>query len=255
MFQPKESLDRLDIAKRLKKLVKTADDLEKLSPHSFFLDSEPYNDGSYEITTLADWESRLRRELKDCSVNYKQVMRELYDKGNFKEIYGMGNHIRKNFDPAGVAASEQRIIEKNERILIHQKKLFLRWVDELTGEVQPDGDQDAIAYELTYINQRLKINGIEIAKPQFNGVNDLVMEYLMKHPNQRFDKDAIAKAIQTKIKKPLRNIVSELGFKGNKRIFIDAGKAGIMLRNPITYKMLNELKLQHIDEISPLSNR
>ena len=252
MLQPKDSLDRLDIAKRLKKLVKITDDLENLSPHSFFSDSEPHNDGSYEITTLASWESHLERELKDFSANYDQVMRELYVEGNFKSIYGMGNHVLRQHDPAGVAASEQRIIEKNERILLYQKKLLQEWADELTDKAQPKKefhDQGAIAYELTYVNQSLKINGVEIAKTQFDNVNDLVIDHLMKHPNQKFSKDLLSKALQINIKKPLRNIVSEIGFKKDKRIFVDVGKGKIMLNNPITYKMLSEFGIQTIDDI------
>ncbi len=108
---------------------------------------------------------------------------------------------------------------------------------------QPEEKSDVV-YEITYTKQRqILMNNAQIGKPDFNSENDLVFDYLYKHPNESFTKEQIEKAIGVKLNKSLHKIVENLGFEGDtKEVFISVSKNAIQFRNPITKRDLEEMK-------------
>src|SRR3989344_5836334 len=74
-------------------------------------------------------------------------------------------------------------------------------------------------YEITYTGSReILLNKIfQIAKPDFDRENDLVFDFLYKHPNKKYTLKEIEEGIGNKLGKTLHKIVENLGFKGDLR--------------------------------------
>jgi hypothetical protein len=142
MLQPKNSLNRLDVAKCLANLAKVADRLAKLSPSSLFNASWQDNPDPKKITTLEGWKSHLKTGLKACLKNHEEAEEELYAEGHFQHFSLMISSARRTFmnDSVGAATEEQAIFQKNDRILNFQKRLLRQW----TKEMRDSKDEQAI---------------------------------------------------------------------------------------------------------------
>lgn len=107
-------------------------------------------------------------------------------------------------------------------------------------------NEDAIVYEVKYSekNREILINGFLLAKPDFNRENEIVFTFVYKHANERLTKRKIEIDNDIRLLKELPKIVENLGFTGDlKKVFFDVSSEGILFRNPITRKDLDELKI------------
>lgn len=106
-----------------------------------------------------------------------------------------------------------------------------------------------IAYEVKYseTSREIIINGFLVGKPDFNRENEIVFTYVYKHPNERLSKLKIEKDNSVRLLKDLPKIVENLGFTGElKKAFFEVSTEGILFRNPVTRKVLNELRIEHL---------
>ena len=103
-------------------------------------------------------------------------------------------------------------------------------------------------YEVKYLRSReILVNNFLIAKPDFNRENEVVFTYIYNHPNERISKDKIEKETGIKLTKTLPKILENLGFIGETRkSFFDVSSEGVLFRNPITKKDLDELGIKYL---------
>ena len=92
------------------------------------------------------------------------------------------------------------------------------------------------------------LNGIQIANPNFNSENEQVFCYLHENPNRIISaKEIDEKCLNTKARKSLKSIVQGLNFTGDiKKAFINVSEQGILFRNPIFKKDLDELGITEL---------
>ncbi len=82
-------------------------------------------------------------------------------------------------------------------------------------------------------------NSYQIAKPDFDSENDLVFDYLYKHPNEKFTKEQIEAELRIKLAKSPHKIIENLGFTGVlRKAFFSVSKNSIQFRNPVKSKDL-----------------
>lgn len=104
-------------------------------------------------------------------------------------------------------------------------------------------------YEITYTGLReILLNKIfQIAKPDFDSENNLVFDFLYKHPNKKYTLKEIEEGIGNKLGKTLHKIVENLGFKGDlRKIFIDVSGTSICFKNPVTKDDLEKIGITRI---------
>ncbi len=121
--------------------------------------------------------------------------------------------------------------------------------DEPKQDKQPKADVTNVVYEITYTGSReILLNKIfQIAKPDFDSENDLVFDFLYKHPNKKYTLKEIEEGIGNKLGKTLHKIVENLGFKGDlRKIFIDVSGTSICFKNPITKDDLEKIGITRI---------
>lgn len=110
-------------------------------------------------------------------------------------------------------------------------------------------DTKDIAYEVKYSekSREILINNFLLAKPDFNSENEVVFSYLNKNANRTVSTDELEKQVGGKLKKPIHNILRDLGFTGKfAKAFFSASKNGVVFRNPITYQDLKDLGIERI---------
>lgn len=107
-------------------------------------------------------------------------------------------------------------------------------------------------YEIKYSEKtrEILVNGFFLAKPDFNRENEIVFTYIYSHPNERISRERIEKTGKendVEIKKPLSKIIENLGFAGNlQKAFFSVSNKGILFRNPVTRKDLDELGIKYL---------
>jgi hypothetical protein len=120
-----------------------------------------------------------------------------------------------------------------------------------------DNDQSAdkkvetqdIMYEVKYSenNREITINNFLIAKPDFNSENEVVFSYLYRNANKIVKTEELEKQVGGKLKKPIHNILRDLGFTGKfAQVFFSASKSGVKFRNPITHQDLKDLGIERL---------
>lgn len=110
-------------------------------------------------------------------------------------------------------------------------------------------DAKDIAYEVKYSEKSREIltNNFLLAKPDFNSENEVVFSYLYQNANRTVKTAELEKQVGDKLKKPIHNILRDLGFTGKlAKAFFSASKNGVMFRNPITYQDLKDLGIERI---------
>jgi len=96
-------------------------------------------------------------------------------------------------------------------------------------------DSPTYNYMVTYESRDILLNGKSIARPNFDGENDLVFNYLISNPNKKFTRKQIEEEIKIKLKKTLHKIVENLGFKGDlRKLFFNVSGSSIQFNNPIS---------------------
>lgn len=118
-----------------------------------------------------------------------------------------------------------------------------------TKEIEEKIDAKDIAYEVKYSekSREVLINNFLLAKPDFNSENEVVFSYLYQNANRTVKTAELEKQVGDKLKKPIHNILRDLGFTGKlAKAFFSASKNGVMFRNPITYQDLKDLGIERI---------
>jgi len=102
-----------------------------------------------------------------------------------------------------------------------------------------------ILYRITFNDMQGKIMLNEkkcLSRPRYDSENEVVIQYLIAHPNQKITKKEIEENTGIKIGKDFHKIVDNFGFPSAlKRAFFKISKSAIFFRNPITkgdYKKL-----------------
>lgn len=103
-------------------------------------------------------------------------------------------------------------------------------------------DPETNIYFITANNRKVMLNDtILLSLPNFNSENANFIEYIIEKPNLKLSKADIEKELKTKLKKNFREIVRDLGFKGEiSKLFFDASKTAVQFRNYIPQTKLNE---------------
>lgn len=118
------------------------------------------------------------------------------------------------------------------------------------AELKEKDDQKSV-HKIDYKLGKILLNNKLIANPNFNSENELVFDYLYKNPNKRITKNELEVNCLGKdqhFKKSLRSIIQGLGFKGEiKEMFFTVSEKGIIFRNPICKKDLEELNTTNLN--------
>jgi hypothetical protein len=119
-----------------------------------------------------------------------------------------------------------------------------------TAEPKPivKEQRDVPVYEIKYTTAReILLNGICLAKPDFNSENDNFFQYVFNRPNQKISIEELKKAVGGDLKKDPHKILQNLGFKGGvRKAFFDVSKDTICFRNPLRKKDLEDLQIDYI---------
>lgn len=93
-----------------------------------------------------------------------------------------------------------------------------------------------VMYEVTFQSREISVNGFRLSKPNFNSENEVVFDYLFRNPNRRIELREIESATGRTLTKRLREIVRDLGFKGELRdiFFPGIAKTAIEFVNPVS---------------------
>lgn len=124
---------------------------------------------------------------------------------------------------------------------------FPKWAEEFLFKRKKK--EESLKAEILYTADRNIIlnNQFLIAKPNFNSENDLIFNFLFRHPYQSFSRKEIESEIGIKLFKDFDKIVENLGFKKDlRRIFFDVSKDKISFRNPVTGEQLKQMKIDYI---------
>lgn len=128
--------------------------------------------------------------------------------------------------------------------------------EKLDGSISPEGN----VYFITVNNRQVILNDtLFLSSPNFNSENANFIEYIIEKPNQKLSKTDIEKELKTKLKKNFREIVRDLGFKGEiSKLFFDASKTAVQFRNYIPQTKLNEFGVMEeklIEEMALLGQK
>lgn len=149
----------------------------------------------------------------------------------------------KNFE-SHLFAIEEVLIS-----LMEEKNLTIR------QEIAKKELQEELLYKITYSDhsREIKLNGITIARPDFESENDRFFNYIYNNPNRSITKTEIENSIQGKLKKNNSDILKDLGFTNNIRkiFFPGATKTKVKFNNPITkeYAYENDLPDINLNEL------
>jgi len=109
-------------------------------------------------------------------------------------------------------------------------------VQRSTREVPAGEAGDEVLYEVTFQNREVRVNGFRLSRPNFNSENEVVFDYLFRHPNRRIELAEIESVTGRPLTKKLREIVRDLGFRAELReiFFPGIAKTAIEFVNPVT---------------------
>ncbi len=142
------------------------------------------------------------------------------------------------------------------------KGMAKEYQDDIETEEQEEKDEPI--YKIKYQSQGCKIliNNFLLSNPNFNSENEIIFDYIYRHPNQRISRQELEKKClgeDDKFKKTLQQVVNSLGFKGDiKDVFFNVSEKGILFKNPIYRKDLEELGKKYLKfnekELSPITS-
>lgn len=138
---------------------------------------------------------------------------------------------------------------KYQDILSDYKKQYQEVANAFQStQVKQVPKEEGILYTVQYSegSREISVNGFFLAKPDFNRENEIVFTYLYARPNQRLSKLQIEKDNGIRLAKTLPKIIENLGFTGDRKIFFDVSSEGILFRNPLTRKDLDERGLKYL---------
>ena len=105
---------------------------------------------------------------------------------------------------------------------------------------------DEVLFEITFIKREIRLNRSVICKPNYDSENELVFDYLYRHPNNKVQLSEIEAEIRRPVHKRLSEIVRDLGFRKELRtmFFPDVSKSAIRFVNPITRADFQQRRLR-----------
>ncbi|MDD5693117.1 MAG: hypothetical protein PHU86_01410 [Patescibacteria group bacterium] len=220
-------------------------------------DSVIYSDESIMI-----WYERYKKEYQLSSSIVRSFIRQLND----ENILDIKSELLYSESTPGFDAKQDIDFTVSAILQLNQDKLDNKIIEisdlYYQNELNKNGfsfpniiqskeieDGNAI-YRVKYQKQgcRIYINNFLLAKPNFNSENELVFNYLYNNPNRPVSiKEIEEKCLNSKVHKPLKSIVQNLGFGGElKKVFINVSNQGILFRNPIFRKDLDELNIKEL---------
>ena len=189
-----------------------------------------------------EWTITPRRYLEGCqkALTYLKRMGAVKD---FKISSIKGDHIAEvaldmiKFEEIRITANKVFNETLWQRLAPYQK--YEGYDDETSH-----GDEEKVLF-VTYYKGEIALNGVlVIAKPSFNGENDLIMTALIHNPFKTFTREELSKKIGTDINKDFFKVVENLGFRKDlSRVFFDLSKTDIKFYNPITGLRLDQIGL------------
>jgi len=190
-----------------------------------------------------------------CTLNYSGTeANEQYEirKNILEKLSSLGainnlNKVKVNHKHGSSLYWSFSIGDKYQSVLDNYQRQYKENAKEYeqTREIQIENP----VYEIAYTGLReILLNKIfQIAKPDFDSENDLVFDFLYKHPNKKYTLKEIEEGIGNKLGKTLHKIVENLGFKGDlRKIFIDVSGTSICFKNPITKDDLEKIGITRI---------
>lgn len=140
------------------------------------------------------------------------------------------------------------ILVLNEDYLQKQIPFTMSDLDKMFAPLKTSGSKDPLPMKVNSAvsdssffivfndDRRILLNGkIELAKPDFEGTNELIFSLLYKNPYETFTKDQLEETLKIKIEQNFDKIVENLGFRrGLKSAFFDIKSDSIRFKNPVT---------------------
>lgn len=104
------------------------------------------------------------------------------------------------------------------------------------------------AFTVTYKHRKLKINEIQIARPNFDSENDYFAMLITDNPNKKITASEFVKFKNSEMIKRFDQIINDLGFKGNikKLFFPNISAKAVEFRNPVSRKDMKEVGIEDI---------
>lgn len=200
----------------------------------------------YKKISETDAQIGIRREAltkAQSSINNNPYYSEATRVGNLAKLEQQAQTDIGNF----IKQKETYLIELRERKVDAQNSPKLEpYIPE--DKKNDTSNTTQIVYKITFtIAREILLNGVQIAKPDFESENDIVFDYLYKHPNRKIELAEIEKEIGQGMTKTLHKTVENLGFSGDlKTAFFQVSKTSIYFRNPVTKTDLGELNIRTI---------
>lgn len=142
-------------------------------------------------------------------------------------------------------AFRDRLIALSEIAFRLEEKLDLS----IRREIAKQQVDSSILYEITFTTRRIMLNGILVAKPDFNSENELFFDFVFKQPWERIKVTDIEKELNIKLKKPIARILADLKFTGEMKaiFFPNTSSTAVEFRNPISKGFHSDNNLPCID--------
>lgn len=99
------------------------------------------------------------------------------------------------------------------------------------------------AYFITVSNNKVILNNSFIlSTPNFDSENANFIEYIIEHQNEKLSRIDVEREMKIKLKKSLKQIVQDLGFKGElKKLFFNISKIAVRFKNYVPQSHLIEI--------------
>lgn len=119
-----------------------------------------------------------------------------------------------------------------------------------TPKLNPPADNSSNTYFISLRGKQVLVNStFLLSSPRFDSENDNFIDYVTSNPGRKLTKEDIEKGTgQKKLKKSLKQIITDLGFSGEiRKLFFNVSKTAVYFRNNITESELGTL---NIDKVS-----
>jgi len=147
-------------------------------------------------------------------------------------------------------ATSNYLFEADEKKVVAQLEVLTEILAEEEGGNAPKQSKK-IVYWLEYTdNRQILINGRPLRRPKVNSLNNSLIAYLIKFPNQIVELETVEKVMECEgLSNGISGRVRDLGFGGDlgQMFFPVVNKQKIKLVNPITRQYLIDRHLPDLD--------
>ena len=199
--------------------------------------------------------SYLGKSKKDFEKWYWEVSRTLLEKLYFRHHYFHFIKLRSFTSASTIEATIETIFAVHEQHLFALEDVILRIEEQynlvVRREIADEAKREGILYEMSYSqhSREIKLNGILIAKPDFESENDRFFSFVYANANRVISRQEIEKGTKSVLGKTNSDILKDLGFKGTLRkiFFAGASRDKVLFRNPITKQYASKHDLPPIN--------